>query len=162
LGGPPGSVIAPVGHGSLMLGMGRGFTALRNANIIADVPVLIGVQARVCAPLWALSSYGPSGLGWVSEGKTIAEGIRIQFPIRGDAILQCVEKSNGRFVVVDEDEILSGMKQLTRCGFFVEPTSATVWAALRHVVGDVPEPIVVILTGSGYKSGVELFSESTL
>jgi threonine synthase len=161
LGGAPGSVIAPVGHGSLMLGMGRGFTALRNANIIADVPVLIGVQARACAPLWALSSYGPSGLGWVSEGKTVAEGIRIQYPIRGDSVLQCVEKSHGRFVVVDEDEIITGMKELTRCGFFVEPTSATVWAALRQVMGDVPEPIVVILTGSGYKSEVELFSDST-
>jgi threonine synthase len=162
LGGSPGSIITPVGHGSLILGIGRGFEALRNANLITDFPVLIGVQARACAPLWALHSYGSSGLGWVSEGKTVAEGIRIQYPVRGDAVLQMVEKSNGWFVVVDEHEIFSGLKQLTKCGFFVEPTSATVWTALSQVIDKVPDPIVVILTGSGYKTGIELFSNLTL
>ncbi|MBE0408275.1 MAG: pyridoxal-phosphate dependent enzyme [Anaerolineales bacterium] len=158
LNGAPGSIISPVGHGSLILGVGRGFQALKNAGLIADFPVMLGVQARVCAPLWALSSYGASGLNWVTEGKTIAEGIRIQYPIRGDAVLQIVEKSKGKFLAVDEEDILPGLYQLCRKGFFVEPTSATVWAALKQIIDDIPEPIVVILTGSGYKTGIELFT----
>ena len=156
IGGAPGSVIAPVGHGSLILGVGRGFTALKRAGMVSTPPVLVGVQARACAPLWALSSFGSSSLGRIAEGQTVAEGICIQYPVRGDAVVQIVEKSKGKFVAVDEDEILPGLKQLARRGYFVEPTSATVWAVLEQVVRDLPEPIVVILTGSGIKSDLDL------
>jgi threonine synthase len=52
---------------------------------------------------------------------------------------------------VDEQEILPGRDALARLGFYVEPTSALVWSALTHVLADAPDPIVVILTGSGSK-----------
>jgi threonine synthase len=35
---------------------------------------------------------------------------------------------------------------------YVEPTSAVVWAALTRLLDDLPDPVVVVLTGSGYKS----------
>jgi threonine synthase len=152
IGAAPGSVIVPVGQGSLILGIGRGFEALRESGLTAQIPKLVGVQARACAPLWALFSYGPASLGWVGEGTTAAEGIRIQHPVRGDAVFKMVESSEGLFVAVDEEEILPGQEQLARRGFFVEPTSAVTWPALSQMVGDLPEPIVVILTGSGFKS----------
>lgn len=154
MGGPPGSIVAPVGHGSLMLGVGRGFAALHRARIISSSPMLIGVQARACAPLWMRYSGGNSGK--VTEGQTLAEGIRIQNPIRGDAVLNIVQECNGRFVVVEEEEILPGLKELARHGLFVEPTSATIWPALIKVIDDLPEPVVVILTGSGYKADLDL------
>jgi len=154
MGGPPGSIVAPVGHGSLMLGVGRGFAALHRARIITSSPMLLGVQAQACAPLWTRYSGGNSGN--VTEGQTLAEGIRIQYPIRGDAVLNIVQESNGKFVVVEEEEILPGLKELARCGLFVEPTSATVWPALMKVIADLPEPVVVILTGSGYKAELDL------
>jgi threonine synthase len=152
IGAAPGSVIAPVGQGSLILGMGRGFEALRASGITAEIPKLVGVQTRACAPLWALFSYGPAGLGWVSEAPTVAEGIRIQHPVRGDAVFKMVESSKGLFMAVDEEEILPGQEQLARRGFFVEPTSAVTWSALSQLAGDLPEPIVVVLTGSGFKA----------
>lgn len=148
----PGTVIAPVGHGSLLLGVMRGFQALESAGVIERSPVPVGVQSRACAPLWALFAYGPAGLGWVGEGETSAEGIRIKRPVRGDSLFQLVERQNGLFIAVDEEEIRPARKELARRGFYVEPTSAVVWAALLKVFGKVPEPIVLILTGSGYKS----------
>jgi len=147
LGAPPGSVILPVGQGGLLLGMGRGFQALG-----VPMPRLIGVQARLCAPLWALQTYGPAGLAWVTEGDTLAEGVRVRLPLRGDAVLKAVEASGGQFVVVDESDLLVARDALARLGFYVEPTSALVWSALAQVVGKIPEPIVVVLTGSGLKS----------
>ncbi|HZD56136.1 MAG TPA: pyridoxal-phosphate dependent enzyme [Anaerolineales bacterium] len=152
IGEAPGTVILPVGQGSLILGIGRGFEALREAGLIPKIPKLTGVQARACAPLWALFSYGPAGLGWVGEGATVAEGIRIQHPVRGDAVFRMVESNDGMFVAVDEEAILPGQAELARRGFFVEPTSAVVWPALGRLIGDLPEPIAVILTGSGFKS----------
>jgi threonine synthase len=152
LGSAPGSVIVPAGQGSLLLGIGRGFTVLRQAGLISRIPTLVGVQARACAPLWALFVSGPAGLTWVSEGETLAEGIRIRHPVHGDAVYQMVEKNSGFFVAVDEEEILPGLEALAQRGFYVEPTSAVVWSGLAQVIGKVPDPIVVVLTGSGFKS----------
>jgi threonine synthase len=154
LGGSPGTVVIPVGQGGLLLGAGRGFQALEKAGIIDRAPRLIGVQARACAPLWALSSYGAQGLAWVAEGETIAEGVRVSYPVRGDAVLQIVESQGGLFLAVDEDDIREGRNQLSHQGFYVEATSALVWSALSQLGEDTPEPIVAVLTGSGLKSTI--------
>jgi threonine synthase len=53
--------------------------------------------------------------------------------------------------VVDEEEILPGRDALARLGFYVEPTSAIVWSALRRTISHLSDPVVVILTGAGYK-----------
>ncbi|HSF82789.1 MAG TPA: pyridoxal-phosphate dependent enzyme [Anaerolineales bacterium] len=152
LGSAPGSLIVPVGQGGLILGIARGFQALQHANLIESAPALIGVQARACAPLWALASYGSAGLAWVAEARTLAEGLRVSHPLRGDAVMQSVTASQGMFVAVDEEDIMTGRAELARRGLYVEPTSAVVWSGLAQVVGKVPEPIVVVLTGSGLKS----------
>ncbi len=152
LGATPGTVVAPVGQGSLLLGIGRGFEALLKAGVIASLPRLVGVQALACAPIWAVHRSGAAGLGWVTEGETVAEGVRIRRPIRGDAVLQMVEASGGTFIAVEEEAILPGRDQLARMGLYVEPTSAIVWRALEQIAVDFPEPIVTILTGSGFKT----------
>ena len=148
----PGTIVTPVGQGGLLLGLGRGFEALLNAGLISRMPRLIGVQARSCAPLWSLYHYGPAGLGWVAEGQTLAEGIRVHQPLRGDAVFSMIDKHQGMMLAVDEEEILPGQKQLSKRGFYVEPTSAVVWGALSQITGKTPDPVVVILTGSGLKS----------
>jgi threonine synthase len=152
LGQVPGALITPAGQGSLLLGAGRGFEALREAGLSDRMPLLIGVQTLACAPMWSVFKYGPSGLGWVTEGETLAEGVRIKHPLRGDVILQMIMRENGQFVVVEEEQILPGRDQLAKIGLYVEPTSAIVWSALQQLVDQLPDPIVVVLTGSGFKS----------
>jgi len=68
-------------------------------------------------------------------------------------LLDLIESSRGFFVTVEEKDILPGRDHLARLGFYVEPTSAIVWSALEQIGGKVPEPIAVILTGSGLKHG---------
>jgi threonine synthase len=152
LGKAPGTVVSPVGQGSLLLGVGYGFQALKNAGLIDELPILVGVQALACAPLWAVSVNGPMGLNWVTEGETLAEGVRIRNPLRGDELLRMVALTQGLFVAVDEENILPGRDHLAKKGFYVEPTSAIVWNALEQVVDSLRDPIVVLLTGSGLKA----------
>ena len=99
----------------------------------------------------SIHQYGPGALGWVTEGETLAEGVRVKTPLRGDAVLQFAERYQGSFIAVDEENILPGRDQLARLGFYVEPTSALVWQAMSEVVGVAPDPVVVILTGHGLK-----------
>jgi threonine synthase len=148
----PGTLVAPVGQGSLLLAAWRGFRSLYQAGVTSQLPRLVGVQAAACAPLWAVYTAGAVGLGWVTERETLAEGVRIKTPIRGDPVLRAVEESGGIFVAVEEDAILPGRESLARLGFFVEPTSAIVWDGLNQVLEKSPDPVVVLLTGSGYKS----------
>jgi threonine synthase len=154
LGQAPGAVVVPAGQGNFLLALGRGFAALRAAGVIDRLPPLYGVQARACAPLWAVFQYGPAGLGWVSEGETLAEGVRVRHPARGDAVLLSVAASGGALLAVDEEEILPGRDELSRQGLYVEPTSAIVWGALEQIPKMTPEPVVVILTGSGLKTEI--------
>jgi threonine synthase len=153
LGEAPGCVVLPVGHGTLLLGLARGFEALRDAGLIQRLPRLIGVQALGCAPLWAVHRYGRDGLAWVTEGETAAEGVRVVRPVRGDSVLAAVQASDGTLVAVEEAEIAEGHNALARLGLYVEVTSAVVWPALRQVLAEPPAgEVVVVLTGSGLKN----------
>ena len=154
LGQAPDWVIAPLGHGSNLLGLARGSRILRNSGLIERLPRLIGVQALACAPLWAVKTYGLDGLGFVTERETVAEGIRILQPVRGDAVLAAVAESDGDILAVDEPAIQAGQDALARMGWYVEPTSAVVWPGLMEILkrAEKEDTIAVLLTGSGLKS----------
>lgn len=147
----PGAVICPVGQGGLLLGLIRGFKLLKETYCLPRIPSIIGVQARSCAPLWALFTGGRAWRLLVAEKPTMADGIRIHFPVRGDAVIFAMHQSSGSFIAVSEDEITEGWSTLAQLGFYVEPTSAVIWPALLQAIHDLRDPIVIILTGSGLK-----------
>jgi threonine synthase len=150
----PGAVIVPAGQGGLLLGLARGYNELRIAIMSTNIiPNMVGVQARACAPLWALFNAGRDGLGFVAENKTLAEGVQVRNPLRGSAVLEEIARSGGIITTVDEEDILPGRDALARLGFYVEPTSAIVWSGLCQTIHKLPDPVVVILTGSGLKYG---------
>jgi len=149
----PGAVIVPAGQGGFLLGLARGFDALGRIHKKETIPMMIGVQARACAPLWALCSARNDEAGLDTYGDTLAEGVRVRDPLRGDAVRTAVLTSRGFMCIVEEKHIMPARNALARLGFYVEPTSAIAWAALIQMVDRLPDPIVVILTGSGLKYG---------
>jgi threonine synthase len=157
LGQAPAAVIAPVGMGNLLIGIGRGFDQLLAAGKIARKPAIIGVQARACAPLWAAYHDGVEAEAKVTEADTLAEGVRVRRPVRGVAIFKQVSESQGDLLAVEESAILPGRDALARQGVYVEPTSALVVDAYRQLreSGRLPEgPVALALTGSGLKSQI--------
>ena len=91
------------------------------------------------------------GLELVTEGATVAEGVRVRSPLRLKAVMEAVHGSGGRFMAVEDAAVLAGRDALARLGFYVEPTSALVYEALQGTLPELPDPVVAILTGSGYK-----------
>lgn len=152
IGDSPGTIICPVGQGNLLLGIIWGFENLHQSKAITRMPFFMGVQALACAPIWAVFRYGSAGLGWVVEGETCAEGVRIFRPVRADELLHRIVAHHGTMVAVEEEAILPARDNLARLGFYVEPTSAIVWAAVEQLKEALPEPIILILTGTAYKS----------
>ena len=56
------------------------------------------------------------------------------------------------FETVTEDDIKEGCHHLARKGFFVEPTSAVVWGALKKAENTLQGGVVAILSGHGLKA----------
>ena len=128
--------------------MARGFQALVSAGLLKKAPQFIGVQAAACAPL--LASWEGAEAA-IQESQTIAEGVRVHDPLRRRAVTMAVRDSGGRFLAATELEIAAGRDHLARRGFYVEPTSALVWPALDKMLPELSDPVVAVLTGSGYK-----------
>ena len=153
LGQVPDAVVLPVGHGTHLLGLVQGLTELQAAGCLARWPRLYGVQAAGCAPLALAWEQGAADAAPVPEGDTVAEGVRIAAPVHGSAILAAVRASGGAILAVPDEQTLAARRRLAHQGFYVEPTSALAVAALdrlREQLAD--QTVVVVLTGSGFKS----------
>ncbi|MDE2723158.1 MAG: pyridoxal-phosphate dependent enzyme, partial [Gemmatimonadota bacterium] len=107
-------------------------------------PKLIAVQSAHCAPL------APTWTGKPSA--TIAEGIAIAEPARATQIVQCIKKTGGHILTVDDDETRNAQKLMAEMGFYIEPTSATAIAAFVKYPSQKDEIVVAPLTGHGLKS----------
>ena len=144
----PGTVIAPVGHGSLFLGIVRGFASLKAAGVIKTLPRYVGVQSAACAPFWAAFYHHDIP---VTEGPTLAEGIRVLQPVRASALAAALDPGIDTVVAVQESDVLPARDELARRGIYVEPTSAVVWAAFKQLSKRLLGPVILIMSGSGYK-----------
>lgn len=151
----PGMVITPVGQGSILLGLYKGFSELYASGLVDRLPRIIGVQVEACAPLAFAFQKGLLEPVKVVVEPTIAEGIKISEPVRGKEILAAARASQGAIVAVNEGQTSLAAADLARQGVYVEPTSAVTLAGYRllHSHGVQDNPAVLILTGSGLKTG---------
>ena len=154
LGQVPGTLVAPVGHGGLLYGIMRGFESMRKAGRIPNEPFYLGVQSNGCNPMVFAYSNNTTQISEVLLSDTAAEGVKVSQPARGSAILERMKSGKGRMVSIDESNLLDSWRASARQGFYMEPTSALVWAAIKQNVKDFKTPVVAIITGSGYKSTI--------
>lgn len=152
----PAAVIAPVGHGTNLIGFARGFQDLRAVGLIAQMPRLYAAQAANVAPLAVAYERGLDDAPATEPARTVAEGIAINKPVRGKEILRAIKETDGAVIAVSEEGIVRARNDLARVGLYVEPTSATAVAALRKLRGQIGayDVVVVTLTGSGLKSSL--------
>jgi threonine synthase len=152
----PDHVIVPVGAGGLLLGTLGGFTALHEAGLVERLPRLIGVQSAACAPLARAFAAGHEKPATVRAEETAAEGVKIEAPPRGEAILRAVRATGGSILEVDDEELWADLADLARHGILAEPTSVLAVAGARRLIeqGAIQEneTVVVALTGSALKA----------
>lgn len=149
----PDHIVMPVGNGSLLLGLWRGFQDLIQTDKANRIPRLHAAQAESVAPLVAALK----GKSAPPPAPTVADGIAIAAPPRLAEMVDAVRGSGGSAVAVSEADILEAYRQLGRTGYWCEPTSAVPVAALEQlrrdgVVGP-DECVIIPLTGHGLKRG---------
>lgn len=152
----PDHVVFPVGGGALLAGAWKGYNELAQLGWIDRVPKLHCIQSESCMPIVEAFRKGSRTVKARVEGETVAGGIRISNPGRGEQVLQALHSTRGAAAAVSDDEILTHQKQLARKeGIFAEPTSCAAIVGLTKLLemeiihGD--ELVVVPLTGFGLK-----------
>jgi threonine synthase len=150
----PDWVIAPVGQGVHLLGAWLGFSRLKKAGLISKTPRMVAVQPKLLNPItrmWEENKQTPPEI--VPSKPSIAEGLAITKPVRWQRIMQAIHESEGMACDVEEEEIINAQDKLAKMGFYVEPSSAVVLAALPQVLkfAQDSDMIVMPLTGSGLK-----------
>jgi len=153
----PDAVICPVGAGSILLGLYRGFAELVEAKAIPRMPRLFAAQAANVSPVYrAFEANAPDVAPVEAPQPTLAEGIALPRPVRGVAVLEALRSTQGGAAAVSEDEIRAGVRALGRAGVCVEPTSAVVLPALERLeaAGRIAphERVVLVLSGFGLKA----------
>jgi threonine synthase len=153
----PRHVVSPVAGGTLLPRLLKGFDEMRTVGLVSgDLPVIHAAQAAGCAPvIQALDA----GLEFPDPVKprTIAKSIAIGNPADGFQVLRAVRSTGGGGAMVQDDEIVDGIKLLAETeGIFTEPAGGVTVAATRQLIarGVLPrdEPIVICITGNGYKT----------
>ncbi|MCB0068799.1 MAG: pyridoxal-phosphate dependent enzyme, partial [Caldilineaceae bacterium] len=152
----PDWLVAPTGHGGTLLGAWRGFQHLRVSGVTNKLPKLLAVQAEPYTPLYdAFVSGANEVLPTPHVERISADGIAISYPVRWRTLLEAIRFSKGFVASVSEEEVRSAHTELAERGVFVEPTSATIAAALKRVPAETVKPgdvIVGVLTGHGLKN----------
>lgn len=161
----PGHVVSPIAGGTLLPRIYKGFAELREVGLVdGDLPKMYGAQAAGCAPVIKALHDGLEHPDLVKPN-TIAKSIAIGNPADGFHVLQVLRDSGGWGEAVTDDEILAGINLLAETeGIFTEPAGGTTVAVTKKLIeqGRIPtdEPIVVCVTGNGYKTA-ELMIDRT-
>lgn len=149
----PGTVLVPVGNGTLALGCYLAFRELVGAGLADRLPTLVAVQSSACAPVAEAFAAGHTDVAPVDPRATLAEGIAIAAPPRGAQILAAIRATGGTVVSVGDDDVRAARAQLAAEGLYVEPTSAVCFAAWPKVPERLRDGDVVIpLCGAGLKA----------
>lgn len=147
-------VVLPVGNGSLLIGMVRGYQELFEAGIVAKIPKFHGVQAHAVRPVVAALT----GESWSHDDvqPTNASGIAVSKPPRLAEMLDAIQSTGGSGVTVDEESLTKWQSRLASSeGVFAEMTSAGAFAGLAKLIDsgviDRDSNVCVPITGSGLK-----------
>jgi len=151
---PPDRVYVPVSAGTLVLGIIEGFSHLFQSKIITSMPTIVACQTNQVSPLY----HRFKNLSYVPPNtvSSVADALLSVNPPLLELMVKKLQEAKGDAVMVEEDEIISAFEELAKRGFFVEPSSAVAYAALKKQAKDeiIPkkDKIVVVLTGSGLKT----------
>ena len=151
----PDYVMLPMGTGGLLIGSSKGFKDLLSLKWIAARPKIMGVQPEGCSPI-AKAFLSGKKIVPVDHPETVAEGLKIGNPLKGETAVKSIRESGGLALTVTDDEILqAGEYAAKRCGLFVEPSGAVSLAGLFKLVreGRISKKgrAACLLTGSGLK-----------
>ncbi len=143
----PDNIFVPVSAGTLLSGLYSGLSHLYSSGEIDKIPKIIGVQPENISPLCSLVNelkYNPD-----NNLSSIADALVAKRPVLMKLMMRIMKDGNN-CVSVSEKDIIDARKDLALKGFYIEYSSATVYAAYRK--GHYSGKSLLVLTGNGLKN----------
>jgi threonine synthase len=154
----PDHVVVPIGSGSQLTKIARGFRELRTVGLLDDEPSvrISGAQAEGCSPVATAFAAGTDLIRPVRPD-TIAKSVAIGDPADGGYALDVVRRSGGAIGSVTDAEIVDGIRLLARTeGIFTETAGGVTIATLARLAASgvvrADERVVAYVTGHGLKT----------
>jgi threonine synthase len=153
----PDRIFVGVGDGCIIGGLHKGFKDMLALGWIDRMPRLMGAQASGSAALYTAWREDIDPLDMTPiEAHTIADSISAGLPRDRIKAMRAVIETEGAFVSVTDQEILSSIPILAQdAGVFAEPAGAAPYAGLVKTVSSgrvaTHERVVVLVTGNGLK-----------
>lgn len=158
----PDYIVLPAGNGTLIIGAYLGYVDLLKAKLIDKIPKIIAIQTQACNPIEIAYKANKKNINSIEKMNSIAEGIAIANPIRATEILECIYKTNGEVISVNENEILQSWIECSRNGHFIESTSAATFAGIKRFAKTINSgsSILSLFSGHGLKSLDKIYKMS--
>lgn len=153
----PDVMSVPVGDGCIIGSLWKGFHDLASLGWISGIPRLVGVQAAGSNYLAEAWEKGEDELTKPRiEAVTLADSIAAGLPRDRIKAMRAVRQSDGAFVTVSDEQILSAIPILAaETGIFPEPAAAASWAGMETAretgLISPQDRVVVLSTGNGLK-----------
>ena len=151
----PDVVVVPMGCGTNITAIGKGFAEYKGLGFIDRLPQLIGVQATGASSIINSFNEHATTITPLKSIDTIASAIAVADPLDGMKALSVIYDSNGSAVAVTDQEMMEAQYLLSKEeGHFVEVSCASSVAALTKLSHNESlrgKRVVCVLTGTGLK-----------
>jgi len=152
----PDAVIVPVGCGTNLAAIWKGFLEFKKLGLIRKLPKMIGVQPKGCSTVVAAYEKKKKKAPFVAHPKTICSAVGIGKPLDDLKALAAIRDSGGIGISVSDAEVIKAQRDLgSQEAIFVEPSAALPLAAIQNLlhkkVIKKTDTIVLIATGVGLK-----------
>jgi len=154
LGRIPENIFVPVGNGTLFIGIVKALEEFIESGIIEKFPKITAVQSENCAPLAEATISNSNKPVEIKAKPTMAEGIAIGEPMRGEEILEYTYKYDIKIITAPENRIIEAREALAEKGIYIEHTTAATYAAYlqqKELNGRIKDSLIP-MCGAGLKS----------
>jgi|TARA_B100000315_G_scaffold260213_1_gene320015 threonine synthase len=152
----PDRAIIPVGSGSLLTKIWKGYHEFLDLDLVDEVQTKITAsQSEGCSPIVTAFESG-SDIKSVKPN-TIEKSLAIGNPADGYYALRVLKDSDGTAAAGSDNDIIDGIKLLAKTeGIFTETAGGVVMSTLKKLVErgeiDKDEKTVIYITGNGLKT----------
>lgn len=155
----PDKVFVPIGDGSIISGIVKGFWELHKLSLTQKIPQIIGVQAQNADSVKKMFEYfkktGEIKL-FDKKANTKADSIAVGKPREAVKAVKYLAKYKGDVISVSDKDIINAIYELaSRTSVFAEPAAAASYAGLKKYQSlnklNKRDNAVIIITGNGLK-----------
>ncbi len=152
----PDVVLAPVGCGTNLYGIAKGFMEWKELGLIDTVPRIIGTQPEKADTLCSAFHANEKEQRTIDFPSSLCGAVNIGAPLDDMKLLNIIRDSKGYFEMIDDTTVLESQKDMAMlASVFTEPSGAIPIACVKKLksknIISENDVVVCIATGVGLK-----------